>query len=69
MPEAHYGQLRALDLRNMSDNSANAWLGKHSSLYGNGEPHSLQHIIRETGRFGPEFFFDKSAFTLMEVVK
>lgn len=34
------------------------------SLYGAGEEHAFEHIIRQTGNFGPEFYFAKAIFHL-----
>jgi RHS repeat-associated protein len=67
IPESQYQALRSLDLRGLSDEAAEAWLGRHSSLFGDGLPHSLDHVIRDTGNFGPEFFFSKEAFPLLQL--
>jgi hypothetical protein len=45
----------------MSDDAVNAWMDTHS-LYGSGVPHGLDHVIRNTGNFGPEFYFSKDVF-------
>jgi hypothetical protein len=63
--EAQYHALRALDLRGLGDDAASAWLGRHSLLFGEGAPHGLDHVIRDTGNFGSEFFFSKDAFPLL----
>ena len=60
---AEYKALRTLDIRTMSSRAAEAWMDTHS-LYGAGTPHSFQHVIRQTGNFGPEFFFSKDVFHL-----
>ena len=67
IPESQYQALRSIDLRDLSDEAAGAWLGEHSSLFGQGLPHGLDHVIRNTGNFGPEFFFSKDAFQLFEL--
>lgn len=67
IPEAQYNALRAMDLRGLGDEAANAWLGRHSSLFGESAPHGLNHVIRDTGNFGPEFFFSKDAFPLLQL--
>lgn len=67
MPQAQYNALRAMDLRGLGDDAANAWLGRHSSLFGEGAPYGLDHFIRDTGNFGPEFFFSKDAFPLLQL--
>jgi hypothetical protein len=67
IPEAQYNALRAMDLRGLGDDAANAWLGRHSSLFGEGAPHGLDHVIRDTGNFGSEFFFSKDAFPLLHL--
>jgi hypothetical protein len=56
--------LNKLDLRPpMSDDAANTWLGKHSSLYGEGIPHAYDYIIRGTN-IGDEHYFSTNAFHL-----
>ncbi len=67
IPEVQYNTLRAMDLRRLGDDAANAWLGRHSSLFGEGAPHVLDHVIRDTGNFGPEFFFSKNVFPLFQL--
>ena len=42
--------------RNPSDDAANAWTGRDSSLFGEGASHGLDHVIRDTGNFGTGFF-------------
>jgi hypothetical protein len=67
MPESQYQALRSLDLCELSDGAAGAWLRQHSSLFGEGLPHGFEHVIRNTGNFGPEFFFSKDAFPLLQL--
>jgi hypothetical protein len=56
--------LNKLDLRPpVSDDAANAWLGKYSSLYGEGIPHDYEYVIRGTG-IGAEHYFSNNAFHL-----
>jgi hypothetical protein len=61
--QSQYQGLRSLDLRGLTDEAVDAWLDTHS-LYGDGVPHSFDHIIRGTGNFGPEFYFSKDVFHL-----
>jgi hypothetical protein len=65
--EARYTALSTLDLRALGDDAANAWLGTHSTLFGEGVPHGLDHVIRQTGNFGAEFFFSKNIFSWFEL--
>lgn len=65
IPEAQYNALRAMDLRGIGDDAANAWLGRHSLLFGEGAPHGLNLVIRDTGNFGAEIFFSKDVFPLL----
>jgi hypothetical protein len=62
IPNRDLANLRTKDLRApMSDKAVNAWLGKHSSLYGDGIPHNFQRVIRETN-LGTEHYFTRSIF-------
>jgi RHS repeat-associated protein len=61
-----YNSLRTLDLRTMSDPDIDAWMDKYS-LYGQGLPHDYQHVIRQTGNFGPEYYFAKQTFPLLRI--
>ncbi|KMQ61890.1 hypothetical protein ACM40_06085 [Chryseobacterium sp. BLS98] len=45
----------------LDDDLANSWLNKHSSLFGNGEPHGFQYIKRSSS-MGYEHYFDKNVF-------
>ncbi|WP_075343641.1 DUF6443 domain-containing protein [Tenacibaculum agarivorans] len=56
-----YGSLKTLNMTRFSDDAANAWLSKYSSLFGEGTSHSYQHIIRPAG-MGDEYFFAKEIF-------
>ena len=58
-----YSNLKTLDLRKMSDEARGTWLDEFS-LYGKGNGHGYDHIVRETWNFGPEFYFSKSVFHL-----
>jgi RHS repeat-associated protein len=58
---AQYRGLKKLDLRTLSDDALDAWMDDYS-LYGAGKPHGLEHVIRQTGNFGPEYFFSKEIF-------
>ena len=64
--EAAYVGLRTLDLRTLDDMSLEAWMDEYS-LYGRGAAHGLDHIIRETGNFGPEYYFSKDVFQLFRL--
>lgn len=52
----------------LDDDLANAWLEKHSSLFGKGEPHGFQYIKRRAG-MGDEHYFDKSVFKKLQFKK
>lgn len=67
IPEAQYNALRAMDLRGLGADAVDAWAGRHSLLYGEGVPHGLDHVIRTTQNFGPEFFFSKDVFPLFQL--
>ncbi|WP_420552113.1 DUF6443 domain-containing protein [Tenacibaculum aiptasiae] len=58
-----YSRLKTLNLTKFSDEAANAWLSKHSSLFGDGASHSFQHIIRGTGMGNNEYYFAKEIFS------
>jgi dipeptidyl aminopeptidase/acylaminoacyl peptidase len=64
--EAAYRALRTLDLRSLDDATLNAWMDTYSQ-YGAGGTHGAEHIIRETGNFGPEFYFAKAVFHLFRL--
>lgn len=52
----------------INDDLANAWLGKHSSLFGEGVPHNYDYIIRQTG-MGPEHYFNSNIFSKLKFKK
>ena len=60
---AQYRGLQSLDLRGLSDEAVDAWMESYS-LYGEGLGHGLDHVIRQTGNFGAEFYFSPEAFRL-----
>ncbi|OCR01844.1 hypothetical protein BCD67_04945 [Oscillatoriales cyanobacterium USR001] len=61
-------KLRRLDLRPpISDTIVNGWLEIHSSLYGEGRPHSYQYVIRMTNS-GAEHYFSKDVFPLFTLI-
>lgn len=60
---SQYQSLGRLDLRTLDNAALEAWMEQYS-LYGQGAPHGLGHIIRQTGNFGPEYFFSKDVFNL-----
>jgi hypothetical protein len=45
----------------MSVGEREAWMETYS-FYGRGMPHGFEHIIRETEKFGTEYFFSPTAF-------
>ena len=49
-----------------NDHLANAWLGKYSSLYGDGLPHDFQYVQRMTG-LGTEHYFSSDIFPIFKV--
>jgi hypothetical protein len=55
--------LNTIDLSKMNDDAVNSWMDRHS-LYGDGAPHGFDHVIRNTGNFGPEHYFSKGVFPL-----
>ena len=57
--------LRRLDLRG-NDAAAESFVNRHSCLYGAGEPHGYEHVIRATAR-DAEHFFPASVFQLFNV--
>ena len=61
---AEYNALRMIDLRTLGDAALDSWMETHS-LYGAGVPHAFEHVIRQTGNFGPEYFFSKDVFHLL----
>jgi RHS repeat-associated protein len=61
--EVEYQGLQTLDLRTFNDAVLESWMETHS-LYGQGLSHPYQHVIRQTGNFGPEFYFSKDIFHL-----
>ena len=61
--QAEYESLNSFDLRTLDDAAVNAWMERHS-LYGEGVPHGFDHVVRNTGNFGPEFYFSKDVFHL-----
>jgi len=60
---SQYQSLKMLDLCTLDDAALNAWMDQYS-LYGQGATHGLEHVIRQTGNFGPEYFFSKDIFNL-----
>jgi hypothetical protein len=64
--EDQVGQLRELDLTQLSDEDVNAWLNKHSE-YGDAEPHDWKYIVRNTG-MGTEHYFASHVFTRLREV-
>ncbi len=60
--EGNLQGLRRLDLRG-NDSAAEAFVNHHSSLYGAGEPHPYEHVIRPTAQ-DAEPFFPASVFHL-----
>jgi RHS repeat-associated protein len=64
IPATQYQGLKLLDLRPLGDDAVNAWMNEYS-LYGNGAPHGLDHVIRQTG-MGAEYFFSKYVFPLLK---
>jgi len=52
--------LTTLDLTLLSDEDVNAWMAMFS-LYGQGQPHNFEHIVRNTGK-GREHYFAAPVF-------
>ena len=67
-------KLKTLDVDSLAGDATEAWMSKHSSLYGEGAPHGYDRVTRKTsvqveGRAATESenFFSKSIFNLFEV--
>ncbi len=50
--------LRRLDVRG-NDEAAEAFVNQHSKLYGAGEPHPYEHVVRPTEKEAEHFFAAK----------
>jgi RHS repeat-associated protein len=61
----NFDSLKKLDMTKMSDDAANDWLSKHSTLYGDGVPHNLDYITRGTGMGQSEHYFSKDVYHLL----
>ena len=57
--------LKRIDLRG-NDALAESFVARHSKLYGAGEPHLFEYVIRPTN-VAPEHFFSPAAFPLFRV--
>jgi hypothetical protein len=57
--------LARADIVNMSPSDAEAFVDRHSRLYGAGEPHNYDYIRGHTG-MGDEHFFHRRVFHLLE---
>ena len=55
-------KLKTMDLTKLSDLEVDNFLGKYSSLYGEGLSHNFDRVMRKTGNFGVENYFHKSTF-------
>ncbi|MFF4499346.1 putative T7SS-secreted protein [Streptomyces sp. NPDC001401] len=59
--------LRKGDIVSMSPGDAEAFVDRHSRLYGAGEPHDYDYIRGHTG-MGNEHFFSRRVFHLLEIL-
>ncbi len=66
--------MKTLDVYSLGDEGAEQFLDKYSRLYGEGQTHGYERIIRKTSvkidgknSFESEHFFDKSKFDEFEV--
>lgn len=64
--EKDFQTLRRMDLRGQNE-LAEEFVNRHSRLYGEGEAHSYQHVIRPT-EFDAEHFFPKSVFHFFKTI-
>lgn len=65
--KADLDQMKTLDLTELGDDEANAWMEKHSH-YGEAIPHELEHVIRNTDK-GTEHYFAAAVFGRLTEVK
>jgi len=58
-------RLKTLDMRDLSDDTINDWMTKHSHYGGDSPvPHDYQHVIRNTGMRVSEHYFASEVFHL-----
>lgn len=63
--EKDFAKLKKVDISQMTDDEAQAFLDRYSLMSDTGKAdHGLEYITRPTG-MGPEHFFDKSVFGLL----
>jgi RHS repeat-associated protein len=67
MKSSQFTKLRSFQIP-LDDAAANAWLGKHSRLYGTGTPHNYQYIQGNTN-IGTEHYFSSEIFPLLKFKK
>jgi RHS repeat-associated protein len=64
--EKDFAKLKKVDISQMTDDEAQAFLDRYSLMSDTGKTdHGLEYITRPTG-MGPEHFFDKSVFGLLK---
>ena len=63
-----FDRINKMDLTIFSDELANEFLAKYSSLFGEGLPHGYDFIRRAAG-MTDEYFFSKTIFDLLQFVK
>ncbi|MCZ9346616.1 RHS domain-containing protein, partial [Streptomyces sp. TRM76130] len=63
--DSDFDGLRKADIVNMPPSDAEAFMDRHSRLYGSGEPHEYEYIRGHTG-MGDEHFFSRQVFHLLE---
>ncbi|MFI2184986.1 DUF6531 domain-containing protein [Streptomyces sioyaensis] len=54
-----------IDMWEKSPDDAEAWAGRHSRIYGDGQPHDYDYVRGPTG-LGPENYFNKRIFHLLK---
>ncbi|MGW8890055.1 golvesin C-terminal-like domain-containing protein [Streptomyces sp. NPDC055749] len=62
-----FAAMNKVDVTQMSDGDAEAFVDRYSRLYGDGESHNYDYIQGKTG-MGSEHYFNKSVFSLLEFV-
>jgi len=59
------GRLKTIDLRG-NDALAESFVNRYSRLYGAGEPHGFDYVIRPAG-IGAEHYFSRLVFSLFKM--
>ncbi|MDT0268762.1 DUF6531 domain-containing protein [Streptomyces sp. DSM 44915] len=60
--EADFASMNRMDITALSSDDAEAFMDRHSRLYGDGAPHNFDYIRGFTSNFGNEHFFTPSVF-------